>query len=337
MNFNIKSIPQTILRGCNQLIQVCADLKPNESALIISDNITSEIGECLQELALTITPNIVHHVINPFTMHGQGPPKDIARQMIDYDVIFGITKMSMAHTEARLNASQNGTKYLSLPDYSFELLKSEALLTDFRSLTPISIYLAELLTEADSVTLRTKAGTDLVCNIKGRAANPAPGWCYCKGSIASPPDAETNIAPIEKDSYGTIVVDGSIPCMEIGLLQNPLTLTVENGAVVKINGEKSSLLNDIFDSLGDPATRLVAEFGIGLNPKAKLCGMMLPDEGCLGTVHIGIGSNATIGGENNVPFHLDHVLKEPNITIDDEIIMYDGVFNSNCRALLSTN
>jgi len=65
--------------------------------------------------------------------------------------------------------------------------------------------------------------------------------------------------------------------------------------------------------------------------------MMLPDEGCLGTVHIGIGSNATIGGENNVPFHLDHVLKEPNITIDDEIIMYDGVFNSNCRALLSTN
>ena len=332
---NLNRMPQTILHGCNQLIQVCADLKSDESALIISDNITSNIGECLQELALAITPKAVHHIITPFTMHGQGPPKDIARLMIDNDVIFGITKMSMAHTEARLNASQKGTKYLSLPDYSFELLKSEALLTDFRSLTPLSIYIAELLTKADSVTLKTKAGTNLVCNIKGRTANAAPGWCYCKGSIASPPDAETNIAPIEKDSYGVLVIDGSIPCKEIGLLQNPLTLIIENGLVVKVIGEQSNLLNEIFDRLGDPATRVVAEFGIGLNPRAKLCGKMLPDEGSLGTAHVGIGSNITIGGRNNVPFHLDHILKKANISIDDEIIMYNGVLNSHCQSIMS--
>ena len=116
-----------------------------------------------------------------------------------------------------------------------------------------------------------------------------------------------------------------------------MTLIVENGLVVKVIGEQSNLLNEIFDRLGDPATRVVAEFGIGLNPRAKLCGKMLPDEGSLGTAHVGIGSNITIGGRNNVPFHLDHILKKANISIDDEIIMYNGVLNSHCRSIMSTD
>ena len=71
-------------------------------------------------------------------------------------------------------------------------------------------------------------------------------------------------------------------------------------------------------------SRIIGEFGIGLNPNAELCGMMLPDEGCLGTVHFGIGSNSTIGGKNEVSFHLDHVIKDPSIIIDGSKIMDEG-------------
>ena len=71
---------------------------------------------------------------------------------------------------------------------------------------------------------------------------------------------------------------------------------------------------------------MVAEFGIGLNPKAELKGSMLEDEGCLGTVHLGIGSNKTIGGMNDVPFHLDHIIRQATIQVDDETLIERGEF-----------
>ena len=51
---------------------------------------------------------------------------------------------------------------------------------------------------------------------------------------------------------------------------------------------------------------------------------MLPDEGALGTVHIGIGANSTIGGTNSVPFHLDHIIREPTLLLDDRVILNEG-------------
>ena len=71
---------------------------------------------------------------------------------------------------------------------------------------------------------------------------------------------------------------------------------------------------------------IAAEFGVGLNPKAKLIGNMLQDEGALGTIHIGIGANSTIGGLNHVNFHLDHIIRNPTFFIDNKCIMENGKF-----------
>ena len=188
MNTNLNTvIPNDVLRGCNVIVRDCAGLKRYDTVTVISDYATRDIGKFITTVAGSITQNVVHHIIDPFSVHGQEPPDNVALQMCKSDVVFGVTKMSMAHTQARLKASQNGAKYLSLPDYSIDVLTNEALLIDFKSITPLSIYLAELLTEGDKITLWTEAGTDLECNIKDRIANPAPGWCYTKGSIASPP------------------------------------------------------------------------------------------------------------------------------------------------------
>ena len=321
---NRQSLPDDIRRGCETLVRVCADLKPDENTLIVSDENTREIGEAIAVVSREVSAQVTHRVIPPFIMHGQEPSKDMADEMVESAVIFGITKASMAHSQARLHASQAGARYLSLPGYSIEVLTSPALHADFRALTSLSNRLADLFTAGHEVTLHTALGTDLTCNISGRTANAAPGWCWGPGTLASPPDAETNIAVLENSSQGTIVVDGSIPCAELGLLQVPLKLTVEKGRVVRVEGQQGNTLNRVFDHLGDPATRIVAEFGIGLNPLAKLRGYMLEDEGCLGTAHLGIGSNATIGGKNNVPFHLDHIVRYVTVAIDGNTIIENG-------------
>ena len=47
--------------------------------------------------------------------------------MQNSDLILALTKMSLAHTKARQIASSNGARYLSLAEYSTDILKSDAI------------------------------------------------------------------------------------------------------------------------------------------------------------------------------------------------------------------
>lgn len=314
-----------IRNGIHALIHVCANLQSNERVYIISDLRTSQIAEFLFEEISKFSAFVSHDVVASAEMHGKEPPKEVAQKMLNADVIFGLTRMSMAHTNARHAASCNGARYLSLPDYSWEVLASPALTANFRGITSLADQFADLLTVGKRIRLETKIGTMLELNIEGRVANSAPGWCFAPGSLASPPDAEVNIAPIEADTNGIAVIDGSIPCDSFGLLSSPITLRIKNGSVVSIDGKDAHKLQVLFDQVGNHKSKIIGEFGIGLNPLAVLTGAMLEDEGCFGTVHLGIGANHTIGGKNKVPFHLDHIIRSPTIYVDNKIIIREGV------------
>jgi len=51
---------------------------------------------------------------------------------------------------------------------------------------------------------------------------------------------------------------------------------------------------------------------------------LLEDEKVIGTVHIALGNNVSIGGSVNVPLHLDGVIKKPTVYLDDKILMKEG-------------
>ena len=311
-------------RGCDTLVGVCAGLQPGEEAMVISDETTREVGELIAVAAGRISAQVIHRVVEPLRMHGEEPPDDIAAEMLENDVIFSVTRMSLAHSNARHMASKKGARYLSLPDYSLNLLSSQALQVNFRDLTPQAVLIAEIFTAGREVSVHTPLGTNMVLRIDGRQANACPGWCDGSGSLASPPDAETNIAPVEPFSQGMVVVDGSILCDEIGLLDTPINLDIVDGRITRVEGAVADQLEHVLNRLGHPGARVLAELGLGLNPKAKVCGIMLEDEGCLGTVHMGFGSNATIGGENSVPFHLDMIIRDAFLEVDGKTVMEAG-------------
>ena len=312
-----------IEQGALSLLHQCALLQNDEKCLVIVDEDTLNIGELLKSIGEKngLSLNIL---LSPkLKIHGEEPSPHIAEQMIHHDVVIGLTKMSLAHTNSVVSFCKKGGKYLSLPDYSMQVLSSPALHYNFSLLQNISSKLSTLMTKGNQITIQTSKGTNLTCDISTRKANKAPGFCYEKGTIASPPDAEVNIAPLENLTNGIIVVDGSIPCNEIGLLKKESILTIKEGKVVKIEGEKASTLEEIFSKYPDNA-KIIAEIGIGLNPLAKLSGSMLEDEGCLGTMHVGIGSNILLGGTNRVPFHLDFIFNNPNMQIDNVEIINNG-------------
>lgn len=317
--------PEELIKSCEVILKNCGDLKPEETILIICDKTTAAIGELFYFASLKLAKEAYHVIVPAFEAHGKEPPGEVVKSMLKANLVCGLTKMSMAQSNACRKATLTGVRYLSLPDYSYDVLLSKALCADFRSITPTATYFADAFTKADSILLLTENGASLRCGIAGRTGNAAPGWCFGPGVIASPPDCEANIAVVESESTGRLLVDGSITHPRLGLLTVPIEFFIEQGKVKSIKGYKSDILKGILSEVGDERALTVAEFGVGLNPLARLCGKMLEDEGTLGTVHIGLGSNWGIGGASAVPFHLDMVIKKPTVILDGNTIIENGL------------
>ena len=84
------------------------------------------------------------------------------------------------------------------------------------------------------------------------------------------------------------------------------------------------MLADDLESRNDPMVYNVAELGVGLNPKCILQGIMLEDEGVYGSVHIGIGTNITLGGTIKAAIHYDLLMFNATIEMDGNIILENG-------------
>lgn len=312
------------LTNIKKLVHECGQLKDFENVAIVCDSktvgianeITSYIKKTNSELSL-LEDNI--------RIHGAEPRKIVADAMYQADLILGMTSFSMAHTFARKKATDNGARYLSLPDYNLEVINSKAFQADFIEIDCLCREVCNLLKDKKYISVKTNSGTDISMNIEGRNWNNASGILLGTGVLGSPPDSEINVAPNEYETKGVIVVDGSIPIPEIGLLSEPEVLEVCDGLVKLQDGRFSSFLNQLFAD--NPKNRIVGEFGIGFNPFAKLCGRMLEDEGSLNTCHFGVGSNSTIGGINSADSHIDFVIKEPIISADSKVVFQNGVWN----------
>ena len=312
----------------DHLLLRCGNIRPSEKALMLYDATTRELSRLFGARANVFGLSLETLEIPVAPIHGTEPPAEAAEKMLASDISMGITLMSIAHTEARRALCANGGRYLSLPEYTMDLLLDPSIRVDYRQRAPVVRRVADSLSSGTHLRVTSALGTDLACNIAGRAGNYCPGFVEEPGDLGSPPDIEANISPVETDSHGTIVVDGSIPCKEIGLLQTPVTLTVRDGKVVEFASTDRELvanLRGLFERVGDYRAYVLAECGIGLNTEARLTGSMLTDEGAYGNIHFGFGSNATVGGTNKVAFHLDFVCRNASLDIDDKPLIRNGV------------
>jgi 2,5-dihydroxypyridine 5,6-dioxygenase len=312
--------------GAAHLVRHCASLRAGEKALVVSDGTTVEVGRLIAEAAGRLGGVVEHVTIAPLGMHGREPPADVGEAMLGCDVVFGVTGHSMAHTKARGNASRRGMRYLSLPDYTLDLLGDPAILCDYRATHGLVRAMADALTGAREIVVSTAAGTRIAMSAADRVGNCCPGYVAAPGELGSPPDIEANVSPIETSAEGVVVVDGSIPYPGLGLVEAPVRLEVKHGSIVAIEGPRAvrAALDRLFDSEDPRKTRVLAECGIGLNRAAKLTGAMLTDEGAFGHMHFGFGANCTVGGRNSVPFHLDFVFRAATLEVDGRRLLDAG-------------
>ncbi|UCE17754.1 MAG: aminopeptidase [Gemmatimonadota bacterium] len=302
-------------------VRDCLGVKPGESVLVITDIEKRKIGYALWEAARDLGAEAMMTEILPRRTHGEEPPKALAEFMKHVDVFIGPTSKSLSHTRARQRACEAGARGATLPNITLSIMR-RALQADYTRIAEASLRVAEYLTRGATAKLTTREGTNLIMSLVGMKGMADTGQFHKPGEFGNLPSGEAYIAPVENSAHGTIVIDGSMA--GIGLLSAPIRLTVRNGYATKISGgREAQQLSKLTRSFGRPG-RNIAELGLGTNYKAKITGNILEDEKVAGTVHIALGDNASIGGTVSVPSHMDGLLLNPTLEIDDQTIMRDG-------------
>jgi len=303
-------------------ISNCMAVKKGETVLIITDQPLRKIGYALWEAAKEATTEAMLLEIISRTSNGEEPPPSVAEFMKNFDVVLIPTSRSMTHTKARRDACEKGARIATLPGILEETMK-RTLSADYHKIAQRCEKIASALKGGKKAKVTTPLGTDITLSLETRSWEVDNGLYHNPGNFGNLPAGEVYIAPKEGTANGTIVVDGAMA--GLGIMKKPLTLIVKDGYVAEITGGKEAKqLEKIIQPYGKDARNL-AELGIGTNDKAKICGSVLEDEKVLGTVHMAIGDNKSMGGVVSVPSHLDGILSKPTLEIDGKIIMKDGV------------
>lgn len=219
--------------------------------------------------------------------------------------------------------SSSSMGYLTLEH--FDALIS-SINVDYEAMRKSALKLKGLFDAADVIRVTSDKGTDLTFkNIKGSCVC-SDAFYTSPGTGGNIPAGEVYLPPVEGTANGKVIVDGSIRDLNrTTVVETPITFYIENGSVIKIEGEKASLMNRAFSDAEKLAkypdrVRKFCELGIGINPGASIAGSTILDEKTLKTAHIAFGSNYWFGGSIRSIVHLDQVFKNPKIYLDGKLL-----------------
>jgi len=313
-----------MMRGAKKLMDTCTKVQEGETVLIVADTNKTKIAEVIASAAYERNAEVIITVMAPRKVHGEEPPKAIAEAMKKVNVFFIPVSKSITHTRAVKEAAEAGARGLVLTDWNEDIMISGGIEAEFDKQRPVCKKLAQLFRDGKKAHLTTPLGTDLLLDLEGRRGNALT--CIVEpGEFSTVPTIEANFSPNEGTAEGTIVADASIPYLGIGVLTEPVKVKVHKGMITEITGGiQAKMLKDNLEKQNDPMVYNIAELGVGLNPQARMCGIMLEDEGVFGVVHIGIGTNITLGGKIKAAVHYDLLMYRPTLDLDGNLILKDG-------------
>lgn len=316
-----QSISRELLSASTIAIRDCMGAKPTESVLVVTDEPLRQIGMALRLAAKDLGHDVLLLEMLPRATHGAEPPPLVAHLMAMADVVLCPTSKSLTHTEARRAATAAGARVGTLPGVT-EAIMVRCMNADYQQIADRTHRLCAAMAETQMIRVSAPGGTEITLPMKGRQPIASTGLFRERGQFGNLPTGEAYLAPLEGESNGVVVVDGSMA--GIGVVSQPIRIFVKDGQAADISGgPEAAQLVALLEPHGREG-RNVAEFGIGTNDRAQLSGVILEDEKVMGTIHIAFGDNKSMGGRVRVASHLDGLVKKPTVWFDDRLIMESG-------------
>ena len=315
------TISADLHRAALVAVRDCMGVQPGERVLVITDEPLRTIGYAIRGAAVALGNDVTLVEMLPRKSNGEEPPAEIAWLMTQVDLVLCPTSKSLTHTDSRRAASAKGVRVATLPGVTEEIMV-RCMNADYHRIAARTARLCELMTTTSVIRVTAPAGTDITMPMAGRTAHASSGLFRDKGQWGNLPTGEAYLAPLEGQSQGVVVVDGSMA--GVGKVREPLRIVVKDGYATDVTGgEAAETLISLLAPHGLDA-RNVAEFGIGTNDRAIITGVILEDEKVMGTIHVAFGDNKSMGGSVRVASHLDGLVTSPTVWFDDRKVMDAG-------------
>lgn len=298
----------------------CLNVRAGEQVLIVTDDKKLPIGTALYNAAQDLGAEALLMTMTPRQVSGEEPPAAVAAAMKSADVVIAPMATSITHTRAKIEAAKAGARVATMPNITEDMFSQGAMTADYDQVMDLTLRVTELLTKAATARIE-KDGCVLTLDLTGRPGIPSPGVYREKGQSGNLPSGEAYIAPLEDGSNGEMVIDGSM--VGLGKLDEPLRVRVEGGKLKEITGPGAEKLGIL---LANDRNATLCELGIGTNHAARVTGIILEDEKAYHTVHIAFGTNIGFQGTNKADCHMDGVILNPTLYLDDQLILKDGEF-----------
>ena len=327
--------PAELMPGAKNAVDVCLGVRAGEKIALIADEVSRSVAASL-ELAIrergAETTGVLLEDFGPRPMGAA--PEAVLDALEKADV--GILCMTPQPGElgARMSivkvVERRQIRYAHMVGVTPEIMQ-QGMRADYQLVDKLSDKLRERMLRADSLTVKTEAGTEISAHF-----DRGLDWVKTSGLISprywsNLPAGEVFTTPATVD--GTFVCDataGDYFNGKYGDLQaTPLVLTIKGGRLVHAECERKDLEEEFWSYCHtDENSDRVGELAFGTNlGLSRMIGILLQDEKFPG-VHIAFGD--PYGSQTHADWksrtHVDVLTRKCDVWIDEDQVIEKGQY-----------
>jgi leucyl aminopeptidase (aminopeptidase T) len=323
--------------GARNAVRVCLNIQTQDRVCIIRDRPRTEIAEAIEEEALGTGASVRVWTMEDYV---QRPATSFPRSLSDEIVRFRPTssffigtgmkgELAFRMPMRRLLVDELRCRHGHMIGIN-ELLMTDGMTSDYDEIYRVTRKVYEIVRNADSISVSTSLGTDLVATFSPTLKwVPSDGRYWEQGRWGNLPEGETFTCPLSVDGVVAAEEIGDWFADRYGVLSPPVRLVIKRGRLASIETPDSQLAGEIREYMAQhPNSSRVGEFAIGTNVGlTKIVGNFLQDEKFPG-VHIAFGDpyGHETGADWECPSHVDVLASHATVAVDGRQIMENGRF-----------
>jgi len=332
----------SLMLGAEQAVCKCLRVGPDDRAVLISDVECAEIAQALFDVLSSCTSSVQRFVMEDF-----GPRPDDGSAPLEFPRAIGeameaSTVSIYAATGKRgelksfrspmidLIDATTALRHAHMPNITRQVMEM-GMSADYDVIQQLSAKVYDIVRSARRIRVTSPRGTDFTVELE-----PSWKWIVSDGLITPEqwknlPDGE--VYTCARSAEGKAVIDGCLGDYfgKLGTCDTfPVTLQIQSGICTSLTCEaRPTLEKELNDYIHqDEHAHRVGEFAIGTNVGLdRIVGNLLQDEKFPG-VHIALGHGypEQTGSPWHSDAHIDLVMRNVTIEVDDRVIMRDGTF-----------
>jgi hypothetical protein len=306
---------EQMVEGARNALSTVLSLKKGEDMLIVLDDSKRDIGMAFEEGAKVLGANTKIYSLSKHVRPILDVPSDLSGIFKGYKVIINAFESDSRETPFRVKLLYEEIQYNArvghAPGITTSMMREGPMKVDYSKIVSEAEHLMSAFRNVERVHITAPAGTDITLELGSRLWQTDVK--IKEGDFGNLPAGEVWCAPVENGANGVLVIDGSIG--DLGNVPSPLRLTLKDGKLVSVECANRDFAKEVEElSHVDEMACIIGELGIGLNPGARIVGVMLEDEKASETSHIAFGNNLDMdGGTNSSKTHRDYLFYKPTI------------------------